>query len=193
MAAFAIADINPAPGAFPYDKLVWLNGVYIRQLEHDDLYQRLLPFVAQAMGMSVEAMAARPELRLATPLIQERIKTLAEAAPMLDFFFIDGLLDYPDPQLLIGEKMSAAQTVEALHGSAAALAALPDFDRESVEASLRALSDQLGLKIRQLLHVVRVALTGSKVSPPLFEAIVILGRQRTLARLAAAEQVVGSQ
>ncbi|MBE2232861.1 MAG: glutamate--tRNA ligase [Anaerolinea sp.] len=193
MAAFAIADINPAPGAFPYDKLVWLNGVYIRQLEHDDLYQRLLPFVAQAMGMSVEAMAARPELRLATPLIQERIKTLAEAAPMLDFFFIDSLLDYPDPQMLIGEKMSAAQTVEALHGSAAALAALPDFDRESVEASLRALSDQLGLKIRQLLHVVRVALTGSKVSPPLFEAIVILGRQRTLARLAAAERVVGSQ
>jgi glutamyl-tRNA synthetase len=193
IAAFDIAAINPSPAAFPYDKLVWLNGVYIRQLDDDDLYRRLLPFVAQAVGLSVEAMAARPELRLAVPLIKERIKTLAEAAPMLDFFFVDGPLDYPDPQALVGEKMTAAQSAEALGRSAAALAGLPTFDHASVEASLRALSDELGLKIRQLLHVVRVAVTGTKVSPPLFETIVILGRERTLARLAEAERVIGDR
>jgi glutamyl-tRNA synthetase len=126
-------------------------------------------------------------------LIKERIKTLAEAAPMLDFFFVDGALAYPDPQALVGEKMSAAQSAEALERSAAALASLPDFDRDSIEASLRALSDELGLKIRQLLHVVRVAVTGTKVSPPLFESIVILGRERTLARLAEAERVIGER
>jgi glutamyl-tRNA synthetase len=189
-AAFDIDGINPAPAAFPYEKLVWLNGVYIRQLDDDDLYRRLLPFVAQAAGLSVEAMAARPELRPAVPLIRERIKTLAEAAPMLDFFFVDGLLDYPNPQELVGEKMSAAQSAEALRRSAAALAALPDFDRDNVESSLRALSDELGLKIRQLLHVVRVAVTGTKVSPPLFETIAILGRERVLDRLAAAAEAV---
>jgi glutamyl-tRNA synthetase len=190
VAAFDIDGINPAPAAFPYDKLVWLNGVYIRQLDDDDLYRRLLPFVAQAAGLSVEAMAARPELRPAVPLIKERIKTLAEAAPMLDFFFVDGLLAYANPQELVGEKMSAAQSAEALRRSAAALAALPDFDRDSVEAGLRALSDELGLKIRQLLHVVRVAVTGTKVSPPLFETIAILGRQRVLDRLAAGAEAL---
>jgi glutamyl-tRNA synthetase len=193
VAAFDIGGINPAPAAFPYDKLVWLNGVYIRQLDDDDLYRRLLPFVAQAVGLSVAAMAARPELRPAVPLVKERIKTLAEAAPMLDFFFVDGLLDYPNPQELVGEKMTAAQSAVALRRSADALATLSDFDRDSIESSLRALSDGLGLKIRQLLHVVRVAVTGTKVSPPLFEAMAILGRQRTLARLAEAERVIGER
>lgn len=108
IAAFDLAAINPSPAAFPYDKLTWLNGVYIRQLEDDELYRRLLPFVAQAVGLSSEEMATRPELRLAVPLIKERIKTLAEAAPMLDFFFVDGVLAYPEPQVLVGEKMSAA-------------------------------------------------------------------------------------
>ncbi|HSN76725.1 MAG TPA: glutamate--tRNA ligase [Anaerolineae bacterium] len=193
IAAFDIAAINPSPAAFPYDKLVWLNGVYIRQLEDDELYRRLLPLVAAGMGMSEAALAARPELRPAVPLIKERIKTLGEAAPMLDFFFVDGLLAYPDPQALVGEKMTAAQTVEALHKSAAMLAGLPSFDHASIEASLRALSEELGLKIRQLLHVVRVAVTGTKVSPPLFESIVILGRERTLTRLAAAAESVNSE
>ncbi len=192
IAAFDIAAINPSPAAFPYDKLVWLNGIYIRQLDDDELYRRLLPFVAQAAGLSEEAMASRPELRPAVPLIKERIKTLAEAAPMLEFFFVDGALDYAEPQELIGEKMSAAQTAEALRKSAAALAALPAFDHASIEASLRALSDELGLKIRQLLHVVRVAVTGTKVSPPLFETIAILGRERTLARLAAAADALSA-
>ncbi len=193
IATFDIAAINPSPAAFPYDKLVWLNGVYIRQMDDDELHRRLLPFVAAGTGLSAEVMAARPELRPAVPLIKERIKTLAEAAPMLDFFFVDGVLTYSDPQALLGEKMSAAQAEEALGTSAAALSSLPSFDHESIEASLRALSDELGLKIRQLLHVVRVAVTGTKVSPPLFETIVILGRERTLTRLAAAAQAVASQ
>ncbi len=70
IAAFDIAAINPSPAAFPYDKLVWLNGVYIRQLDDDDLYRRLLPFVAAGMGMSEAALAARSELRPAVPLDQ---------------------------------------------------------------------------------------------------------------------------
>ncbi|MER2598811.1 MAG: glutamate--tRNA ligase [Caldilineales bacterium] len=190
IAAFDIAAINPAPAAFPYEKLLWLNGIYIRQLDDDELYRRLLPFVAAGLGLDEAELAARPELRAAVPLIKERIKTLAEAAPMLTFLFEDGPLSYADPQELIGEKMDAAQTVTALQQTAAMLAALPAWDKESVETSLRELSERLGLKVRQLLHPVRTALTGSKVSPPLFEAVVILGRARTLARLAAAEAVL---
>jgi glutamyl-tRNA synthetase len=88
--------------------------------------------------------------------------------------------------------MSTAQTVEALQRSAAVLAGLPSFDHESIEAALRALANEMGLKIRQLLHVVRVAVTGTKVSPPLFETIVILCRERTLARLSAAADALSA-
>ena len=69
MAAFSIDGINPSPAAFPYDKLVWLDGVYIRELDDEDLYRRLLPFVARGVGMSEAEMAARPELRPAADMI----------------------------------------------------------------------------------------------------------------------------
>ncbi|MCS6843727.1 MAG: glutamate--tRNA ligase [Caldilineales bacterium] len=190
IAAFDIAGINPAPAALPFEKLVWLNGVYIRQLDDDELYRRLVPFVAQGLGMSEAEMAARPELRPAVPLIKERIKTLAEAAPLLSFLFVDGALDYPDPTELIGDKMTAAQSAQALAAAHRALADLPDFDQAAVEETLRSLAEAMGLKSRQLFGVVRVAVTGAKVSPPLFESIAILGRERTLARLQAAQQAL---
>lgn len=190
IAAFDLSGINPAPAALPFEKLVWLNGVYIRQLDDDELYRRLVPFVARGVGMSEAEMAARPELRPAVPLIKERIKTLAEAAPLLSFLFVDGVLDYPDPAELIGDKMTAAQSAQALSAARQALAALPDFGQAAVEEALRSLAETLGLKPRQLFGVVRVAVTGAKVSPPLFESIAILGRERTLARLQAAEQAL---
>ena len=178
------------PAAFPYEKLAWLNGVTIRNLEDDDLYGRLLPFVAKSTRLSETKMAERPELRPAVPLIKERIKTLAEAGPMLTFFFEDGLLSYPNPAELIGEKMTAAQTVAALEASMVALGALQKFEHDPIESTLRKLAEELGLKVRQLFQVIRVAVTGTKVSPPLFETIAILGRNRTVERLGAARDVV---
>lgn len=192
LAAFDIAGVNPAPAAFPYEKLIWLNGVYLRQLDDDDLYRRLLPFVARGVGMSEKQMARRPELRPATPLIKERIRTLADAAAQLAFFFEDSPLAYPDPAELIGDKMTAAQSAAALHAAQVALAGLASWEHSSIETCLRGLADALGLKVRQLFAVIRVAVTGTKVSPPLFETIAILGQARTLARLAAAQEALRS-
>jgi glutamyl-tRNA synthetase len=193
IAAFDIAGINPSPAAFPYEKLAWLNGVTIRGLEDDDLCGRLLPFVAKSVHMTEKQMAKRPELRPAVPLIKERIKTLAEAGPMLSFFFEDGPLSYPNPSELIAEKMTAEQAVAALEASAVALSALDEFTHDSIEKTLRELAEELGLKVRQLFQVIRVAVTGTKVSPPLFETIAILGKARTVARLAGAKEVLARQ
>ena len=190
MAAFSIDGINPSPAAFPYDKLVWLDGVYIRELDDEDLYRRLLPFVARGVGMSEAEMAARPELRPAVPLIKERIKTLADATPMLGFLFVDGPIEYDDPAALIGKKMTATDSIVALD---AALAALPEVDpwtHGTIEACLRSLPESTGLKLRDLLTPVRVAVTGSNVSPPLFETLEILGRERTMERLAVARDIL---
>lgn len=190
VAAFAIDGINPSPAAFPYDKLVWLNGVYIRQLDDDTLYRQLVPFVAAGAGLSEAELAARPELRPAVSLIKERIKTLADAAPMLSFFFIDGPIDYPDPGALVGDKMTAAQSLAALAATSDALVALAAWEHDAIEGCLRELAETLGLKIRQLLAIVRVAVTGTAVSPPLFETLAILGRDRTLERLEAAQALL---
>jgi glutamyl-tRNA synthetase len=189
-AAFTIPAINPAPAAFPYEKLEWLNGVYIRQMEDDDLYLRLLPFVAQSMGMSQEQMAARPELRPAVPLIKERIRTLADAGPMLAFLFEDDVLVYENPSDLVGQKMTAAQSAATLEAAARSLGSLETFQAANVEGCLRQLTEEQGLKARQVFAIVRVAVTGTKVSPPLFESLAILGQPRVLARLIAAQEAL---
>jgi glutamyl-tRNA synthetase len=135
-------------------------------------------------------MAARPELWPSVPLIKERIRTLVEAAPLVDFLFVDGPLEYADPAELVGEKMTPAQSAAALGAAGAALASLPAFDEASVEACLRAEVKRLGLKPRQFVSIVRVAVTGTRVSPPLFESIAILGQERAVLRLNVARNTV---
>jgi glutamyl-tRNA synthetase len=191
IASFDIDGINPAPAAFPFEKLEWLNGVYIRQLDDDELYRRLLPFVAGDLGMDEAEVAARPELRPAVPLIKERIRTLADAGAMLAFLFAEKVT-YDDPAELIGPKMTAAGSAAALQATRDTLAGLEPFDHDGIEAALRSLAEDLGLKVRQLFSVIRVAVTGTKVSPPLFESLAILGQARVLDRLEAAEAVLAS-
>ena len=133
IAAFDISGINPAPAAFPYEKLVWLNGVTSANWMTTTCTAGCCPSSPRVCDERDEAMAERPELRPAVPLIKERIKTLAEAAPMLDFFFVDGPLGYPDPAELIGEKMTAAQAAAALEASSVALGSLAEFEHDPVE------------------------------------------------------------
>ncbi|MBC8450083.1 MAG: glutamate--tRNA ligase [Chloroflexi bacterium] len=185
---FRLKDISPSAAAFPFDKLEWMNGVYIRELSEEDLYGRLLPFVAADLGMTEEELRARPELRPFIPLIQERIKLLSEATPLIDFAFTDELS--VEPEMLVGKKMTAAESLAALRAARAALAEMASFDAEALEERLRPLAAELGLKAGQLFGILRVATTGKQVAPPLFGTLAILGQARVLARLDAAEQML---
>jgi glutamyl-tRNA synthetase len=177
---FTLDKIEHAPGIFDHVKLDWMNGYYIRQLSDDDLANRLLPFFEQAR-LKVD----RATLRAFAPLIKERIKKLAEAVTVADFLFLDDV-EY-DPQLLIGKGMDAASARAALHTAQSILEKYPTFDdEEEVEAELRAAADQLGMKYAQFFGTLRVAVTGRPVSPPLMGSMRILGREKTLRRIARA-------
>jgi glutamyl-tRNA synthetase len=173
---FDWSGINNSPARFSYERLQSMNAYYIRQLETDDLATRLVPFLVEA-GFD----ATVQDLAQMVPLVQERLTTLDEAASWLDFFFRQEL-EY-DASLLVGKKMDAAGSLDALRQARAALADLPDFGAEAIEPALRNLADELGLKVGQLLGIIRVAVSGKRVAPPLFETLAILGQERSLARI----------
>ncbi len=178
---FDLPGINNSPARFSYERLEWMNAYYIRHLAPGDLAQRLVPFMA-ASGFDVTAADLLPLV----PLIQERLKTLADVVAWTDFFFQDDL-SY-DAELLIGKKMTAAESLAALRQARQVLAGLSEFSVEGLEQPLRDLATELGLKAGQLFGIVRVAVTGKKVTPPLFETLVLLGRERCLRRMDRALQ-----
>ncbi len=173
---FSLERVKSSPASFSYDKLEWMNGYYIRQLDPDDLAGRLVSFLRKA-GFQVDFERIRPIV----PLIQERIKTLSDAIALTDFFFQEDI-SY-EPEALVGDKMTPRESLEALKRAYETVAALPSFEEKALEDSLRALAAEMGLKAGQLFGIIRTAVTGKKVSPPLFGTMAILGRERTLARM----------
>jgi glutamyl-tRNA synthetase len=184
---FDLADINPAAGALPLSKLQWMNGHYIRALDPEDLAERLLPFLARQLGQPESSLGRNPALPVLTPLIQERLRTLDEAAALIDFAFVDEI-SY-DPQMLVAKGLTPAQSLAALQAASSLLAELP-FTEEGMDTPLRGLADRLGLKVGQLFGILRVATTGKNVAPPLFGSMIALGRARTLARCAQAADLL---
>ena len=172
---FDLDGVNVSPARFDYDKLEWMNGVYIRQADAGALAEQLLPVYAEA-GLNADLETVRQIV----PLIQERIKTLRDAVPWSGFIFAAEI--EPQPKALIGKKMDAASSLDALQKARAVLAELEPFTCEALEAALRALAGELGLKVGPLFGILRGAVTGQRVSPPLFETMEIMGRARVLAQ-----------
>lgn len=173
---FSLEKVNPAPSVFSEEKLDWMNGLYIRQLEPDDLANRLLPFLKKA-GLEADMETVR---RL-VPLIQERMRLLSDGVELVDFFFQEEIAY--DPQLLIGKTMTTQESYAALKMTRERLENLPLFDEESLEKALRPLADDLSLTAGQLFGIIRIAVTGKKVAPPLFGTLAVLGKERTLSRI----------
>lgn len=180
---FDIADVRPAPSAFSYDKLNWMNGMYIRQLPVDDLAEQLTAFLREK-----EFDVDEDFVRRLVPLIRERIQTLDEAVEWIDFFFKDEV--HPDPAELPGKKMDAAQTAEALKAARDILAGIDPFDHDGIEEALRTKADDLGLKAGQFFQPIRIAVTGKRVAPPLFGTLALVGQETVLKRLEAARHLL---
>jgi len=166
-----LKGLNASPARFDYDKLDWMNGVYVRESDADVLAEHLLPFYLDA-GLDADL----DTVRQIVPLIRERIKKLADVVSWSGFIFRDDL-DL-DPALLIGKKMDAASSLNALRQAREVVAEIEPFTSESLEQPLRDLARDLGVKVGSLFGVIRGAVTGQKVSPPLFETMEIMGRQR---------------
>jgi glutamyl-tRNA synthetase len=172
---FSLERVSPSPAQFDYQKLGWLNGVYLRAFTEEDFAHRLVLWLGEnGYDWNAELVAH------ATPLVQEKIATLSEFPAFAGFLFGDVK---PDAADLDGGGQMLAAAFEAL-------GTLEPFDAPSIEAALRAKADELELKPRQAFQPIRVAVTGSRVSPGLFESIELLGRDTTLSRLRAAADAV---
>ncbi|MPZ23267.1 MAG: glutamate--tRNA ligase [Dehalococcoidia bacterium] len=180
--SFSLDRVSATPGIFDADKLRWMNGEYIRALPEDELARRILPFLQRELPET----AREPDLELVgriVPLIQTRMELLADAYPLTAFFFTREILVTADD--LLGKRFASEPEVAlaALTAATERLGALPDWTHEGIQSALRGLGEELGLKPRDFFGLLRMAVTGSTVSPPLFESLEILGREVTLERI----------
>ena len=190
VAAFDIADVNPNPARFDQKKAESINGDHIRMLEAADFAARLVPHLAAA-DLVLDPLTADEQQTLdaAAPLVQERMQLLGDAPGLLGFLFRDEV-SYDD-DAVAGLPTNAG---EVLVASVAALELVPEhgFTAAAVQEALSgALIDGLGLKPRVAYGPLRVAVSGRRVSPPLFESMELLGKNESVRRLAALVEKVG--
>jgi glutamyl-tRNA synthetase len=179
---FDIRRIAPSSGVFNIEKLNKFNGIYIRKMTPEELAERVLPYLQRA-GLISKALSAeeRACVEQLVPLVQERLVVLSDAPDQLRFFF-QAPEDY-EPALLTPKKLDPATARDALGAAETALRDLEEWSVTALETRLRVLAEELGMKAGDLFMVLRVAATGSKVSPPLFETLHALGRDATLERI----------
>lgn len=174
---FSLERVTSSPAQFDYAKLDWMNGMYIRALSEEAFAHALILYLGE-QGYDWDAALVRKTV----PIVQEKIALLGEYPAFAGFFFHEV---EPDPAGLVGGE-------PMLEAARSTLAALEPFTAETIEEALRATADELSLKPRQAFQPIRVAVTGSKISPGLFESIELLGRDETLARLDASLSVLGA-
>ena len=196
---FTIDRVQPSPARWNPEKLLDVNGIYIRALAPAAVALQITPFLAAAgLVNDPPVMAEQAQIAALVPLIHERLKQLNEAPELLEFFFRDvapagapgdAALRYA-PETVIQKKMDPAQVQTLLEQAHARLEQIESWNVESIEGVLRTLSDELELKPGQTFGVLRVAVTGRSVAPPLFDTMAALGRPATLRRIAAARAAI---
>ncbi len=179
VAAFDVVDVNPNPARFDVKKAESLNGDHIRLLSVTEFADRLVPYLVAAGIMDEQNAQHRHLLDGIAPVVQERMQLLGEAPELLAFLFT------PDDELEVApDALPDASAIEVLAASTTALEAVVDWNHEAIEAALRtALIDGLGLKPRNAFGPLRSAISGRRISPPLFESMELLGKDSTLARM----------
>lgn len=173
---FSLDHLNPSPAAINFSKFDHFNGLHIRSLTIEELAKRIRPFF-EAAGLTTDDATL---LKIA-PIVQERLATLDEVVDLAGFFFREEV-SY-DPKDLIAKGLSAAQSADAARRSYEVLAKVKNFSLEEAETPMRALIDEMGLNAGQVFGILRTAVSGQRVSPPLFESMAIIGREKVLARI----------
>jgi glutamyl-tRNA synthetase len=177
---FSLERIGKTASIFNKEKLDWMNGVYIRALSPEDFVQKSLPFLENSLPPEFKPLNEDYVSQM-LPLVQDRAKLLTEVPDLVRFFFIEET-DY-SIEGLISKGMTAETTAKALEVSRERLAKLDKFDIETLENLLRPLAGELGLKAGQLFGALRTATTGRTATPPLFQTMAVLGKERCLERI----------
>jgi glutamyl-tRNA synthetase len=189
---FTLERVVKNPAVFNVEKLTWMNGVYIREMPEE----RLVDVVTERLEHDLPSSVARPIDRALVariaPLIRERIKLLSEAVDYCDFFFVEEL--HYDRQELLGKayRDRPADAAAALAAVAERAGGVEPWTHDQLEPAMREQAEALGVKAGDLFSLIRVAVTGKRVTPPLFESMEILGKERSLARIRAAIGVLSA-
>jgi len=181
---FSIDSLTPSPAAINFQKLDHFNATHIRLLTTEDLARRIKPYFVAA-----ELEVDNDTLLKVTPLIRERLVTLDDSLAFASFFFKDDVS--PNPEDLIAKGLDAQQSAEIAKKTYEILASLPDLSHQTAEPPMRAYVESSGMNINQVFGILRVAVTGQKVSPPLFESMEIIGKEKCLERLRKAIEMLG--
>jgi glutamyl-tRNA synthetase len=184
--SFSLDRLNPSPAAINFTKLDHFNGLYIRALPAAELARRLRPYFERA-GLAVD----EDRLARVVPLLRERMVTLDDAVAMGGFFFRDDVA--PDAKALVAKNLTAGESAAVAARCLAVLEALPSVEHEIAEPPLRALVEEFGLSPNQVFGILRVAVTGQSVSPPLFESMAVIGRETVLARVRRAARLLDEE
>jgi glutamyl-tRNA synthetase len=180
---FSIDTLTASPAAINFQRLDHFNASHIRLLTIEDLSARIKPYFTGA-GLPVDEDA----LLKVTPLIRERLVTLDDCLAFASFFFKENV--EPTTEDLVAKGLDTKQSAEIARKSYEILAALPDLSHQTAEPPMRAYVETSGFNANQVFGILRVAVTGQKVSPPLFESMEIIGREKCLDRLRKAIEML---
>jgi glutamyl-tRNA synthetase len=183
---FSLEHVSEASAVFDYSKLQWMNGVYIRNLSVDEFLHWVTPFLESA-GVRIP----EPTLRKLSPLIQERIRTFKEAAPMLEF-----LMDAPlqrEWESVFKKNMTNELCATILTAAREAVRELSEFTEAKLEERFKAVAESVGVKAGQFLSTTRIAVLAKAATPPLYESLVCLGAEKVVARLTDAINEVATR
>ncbi len=187
VARFELEAVHKGGAVFDLERLEWLNGQWIRRLPATEIVDRLRPFLeAAAAAGRIDRVPSDDEIAVLVPMVQERLPVLGAIGDLVGFLFVDRL-DL-DPALLVPKRWDRATARAGLVAARETIAAVPPvvFEADELEPPLRALAESRGWKAGDLFMAIRVAVTGRTATPPLFDTIVALGRERTLERLGGA-------
>ena len=182
---FSLEKLNPSPAAINFTKFDYFNGLHIRNLSIPDLTDRIHPFFVEK-GYKPD----REKLEQIAPIIQERLQTLDDAPELAGFMFEDDVVI--NPAELIAKNTTQAESFTILKEIHQVLLQLPQINHETAEPPMRELVEKLGYKPGQIFGILRVAVTGRLVSPPLFETMEIIGKEKVISRIEDAIKMLES-
>jgi glutamyl-tRNA synthetase len=190
---FDLDAVHKGGAIFDRERLEWLNGQWIRRLEPEDLIERLQPFIeADLVAGRIDWLPSDDEVRAFLPVVRERLPTLGSIGNLAGFLWVRSVAI--DPAVLVPKHWDAATTRDGLSAARSTIAAVGEviFEADELEPPLRALAEARGWKVGDLFMTIRVAVTGRTATPPLFDTLVALGRDRVLERIDRALAVLAA-
>ncbi|MCE5203245.1 MAG: glutamate--tRNA ligase [Actinomycetia bacterium] len=187
---FSLERVSRNPAIFDVEKLDWINGTYLREMSPSDFAQHMMPWLQDAGLTTIDDYATRPDwYHTLAPRVAERVKRLCDAPALVEFLFRDTIELEPSS---VSKALLSGDARSALRAAQAALTSLEVWRSQEIETCLRGLAERLAVKPKIVFQAVRVAVTGSVVSLPLFESLELLGQDRTAERIRAALEALDS-